>query len=91
MAVTGKAIDLTKCRTDLAEDVLRKTLIAASTRKSADGTVTKNWFKIIEPAERVAYEVYAKHAGQFGAAFRKVVNDLKSWVDTSAPDETASA
>ncbi|MGY4230399.1 putative ATP-dependent endonuclease of OLD family [Bradyrhizobium sp. USDA 4503] len=90
-AVSDGAINLAMCRDNLAEEVLRKNLIAASTRKSDDGTITKNWFKLIEPAERVAHEVYAKHAGQFGAAFRKVVNDLKAWVDTSAPDEAAAA
>ena len=64
------------------DEEARGILVAASTRKETKGGAPRdlNWYKLIEPGERIASEVVCAHYSGFGAPFKAVIQRLSNWI-----------
>jgi hypothetical protein len=83
-AVSSGAFSLTHCRAGCDAPEVRDVLTKASVRKSG-------WFKLIEPGERIGYEVVLYHWEALDVSFRKIVADVQDWIREKVIDYHGNA
>ena len=83
-AVSNGASSLERCRSGCDAPEVRDILAKASVRKPG-------WFKLIEPGERIGYEVILCHWEALGVSFRKIVADIRQWIREKAIHDDGNA
>lgn len=77
---SGSTHTIDSCCASPGDATIRGILAKASTRKGSKTERARNWFKFIEPAERIGAEVLPSHWQGFNEDFRSVVHGLWKWV-----------
>ena len=83
-AVSSGVFSLTHCRAGCDAPEVRDVLTKASVRKAG-------WFKLIEPGERIGYEVVLYHWEALDVSFRKIVADVQDWIREKVIDYHGNA
>jgi len=73
------SLERCRCEADNNPQV-REVLAAAATRKDKKDS-PKNWFKLIDPSERIGREIIPFHWKEFDQSFRNVLLGVREWVE----------
>ena len=78
-AVSDGKLGIEQCLAAPGDPEVRSVLGAASVRKDKNNK-PRNWFKMVEPGERVGHEVVPAHFKEFEKSFRDTLKSIINWV-----------
>jgi hypothetical protein len=83
-AVSDSTMTLEGCLAAPGDPKVREVLQKASVRKDDKGR-SRNWFKLIEPGERIGHEIIPQYGPEFEDAIREVIKLVLTWTKKGLP------